>query len=75
MSLLQSEQTFSKRVVDIYLHTHIITRTMKRLNVNIPDDLHKKLKLHCVEQEFEMTKIVLKLIEEYLEKVEKKKSK
>jgi hypothetical protein len=48
---------------------------MKRLNVNIPEDLHKKLKLHSVEQELEMTKIVLKLIEEYLEKVDKKKSK
>ena len=48
---------------------------MKRLNVNIPDDVHKKLKLHCVEQELDMTEIVLKLIEEYLEKAEKKKGK
>jgi len=43
---------------------------MKRLNMNIPDDLHKRLKRYCVETEKQMTDIVLKLIEEFLTKAE-----
>ncbi len=48
---------------------------MKRLNVNIPNDLHKRLKRYCVETEQEMTEVVLRLIEEFLEKAEIKMKK
>jgi hypothetical protein len=48
---------------------------MKRLNFNIPDDLHTKLKVASALEQKDMTEILLRLIEEYLKKVEKKQSK
>ena len=45
---------------------------MKRLQMNIPEDLHKRLKRYCVEAEKDMTDVVLKLIEEFLTKAEGK---
>lgn len=45
---------------------------MKRLQMNIPEDLHKRLKRHCFETEQQMTDIVLKLIEDFLKKAEGK---
>jgi hypothetical protein len=45
---------------------------MKRLQMNIPDDLHKRLKRYCVEADTQMTDVVLKLIEDFLEKAERK---
>ena len=45
---------------------------MKRLNMNIPEDLHKRLKRYCVETEKDMTDVVLRLIEEFLTKAEGK---
>jgi hypothetical protein len=46
---------------------------MKHLNLPIPDDLHKKLKLHCVEKGIKMTDLVRELIQKHLEKGEKGK--
>ena len=43
---------------------------MKRLSMNMPDDLHKRLKRYCVEADKDMTDVVLKLIEEFLAKAE-----
>jgi predicted DNA-binding protein len=40
--------------------------------MNLPDELHRRLKLHCVEIGKEMTDVVQRLIEDYLERVEKK---
>jgi hypothetical protein len=40
--------------------------------MNIPDELHKELKLYCVEQDLEMTELVLKLVKEFLEKERKR---
>jgi hypothetical protein len=40
--------------------------------MNIPDELHKELKLYCVEQDLEMTELVLKLIKEFLQKERKR---
>ena len=40
--------------------------------MNIPDDLHKRLKRYCVEADTQMTDVVLKLIEDFLEKAERK---
>jgi hypothetical protein len=48
---------------------------MKRLNFNIPDNLHTRLKVVSALQQKDMTEILLQLIEEYLEKAEKKQSK
>lgn len=45
---------------------------MKRLTINLSDDLHKRLKLHCVLVEKEMAELIRRLIEEHLEKAEKK---
>jgi predicted DNA-binding protein len=48
---------------------------VKQLIVRIPDDLHKKLKLHSVMAEKDMAIIVRELLEEYFAKLEKKKPK
>ncbi len=45
---------------------------MRKLQMNIPDELHKRLKMYAVEHNTLMTDIVLKLIEEFLSKEEKK---
>lgn len=48
---------------------------MKRLQMNIPDELHKKFKRYCFEEEKQMTEVVLKLIEDFLMKAEGKAKK
>jgi hypothetical protein len=48
---------------------------MRHVNLPLPDDVHKKLKLHCVELGQTMAEVLRKLTEDYLEKVEKKKGK
>jgi len=45
---------------------------MKNLNVHLSDDLHKRLKIACAQEGTEMSEVVRKLIEGYVEKVEKK---
>ena len=45
---------------------------MKRYNLFLPDDLHKRFKLICVQQEKDMSEVVRKLIEDYVDKGEKK---
>ena len=49
--------------------------TMKRLSMNIPENLHKRLKRYCVETDKDMTDVVLKLIEEFLMRAEGKQKK
>jgi hypothetical protein len=41
--------------------------------MNIPENLHKKLKRYCVDVDKDMTDVVLKLVEEFLTKEEKKR--
>ena len=48
---------------------------MKQLIVRIPEELHKKLKLHSVEMGKDMAVIVTELLDEYFAKLEKKKPK
>ncbi len=48
---------------------------MKRLNMNIPEDLHKRLKRYCVEVDKQMTEVVLELVEDFLKKAEGKMKK
>jgi hypothetical protein len=43
--------------------------------MNIPDDLHKRLRRYCVEADKDMTEVVLKLVEEFLTKAEAKMKK
>jgi hypothetical protein len=47
---------------------------MKHINLPLPEDLHKRLKIHCVEIDKKMTELLRVVIEEYLQKTEKKKS-
>ncbi len=45
---------------------------MKRLTVDLPDELHMKLKVQCAMQVKDMSEVVRKLIADYLKKVEGK---
>ena len=45
---------------------------MKRFTINIDDDLHKRFKIACVQEGKEMSEVVRKAIEDFVEKVEKK---
>ena len=49
-----------------------IVGCMIKFNLNLSDELHKRFKLICVHQEKDMSEVVRKLIEEYVEKAEKK---
>jgi ParG len=48
---------------------------MKRYTLDLDEELHKRLKVHCVLQDLDMSAVIRKLIAEYLEKAEKKQSK
>jgi metal-responsive CopG/Arc/MetJ family transcriptional regulator len=45
---------------------------MKRFTINMPDELHTRLKVVCALENKDMTEAVLKLVREYVEKAEKK---
>jgi len=53
----------------------VYDEVMKRLTIDLPDDSHKRLKVHCAVEGKDMAEVVRVLIEQYLVKVEKKKSK
>ena len=40
---------------------------MARLTVNIPEDLHRRLKVHVTSQDKQMSEIVLDLVNQYLD--------
>jgi hypothetical protein len=46
---------------------------MKKLQINISDDLHTRLKIACTLEGKDMTTVLLKLVEEYVEKIGKRK--
>ena len=46
---------------------------MKRLALNIPDGLYRRLKVVCTLQGRTMTEVSLQLLAEYVEKEEKRK--
>ncbi len=46
---------------------------MKRLTVNISDDLHTRLKVICTLEGKDMTEVVLGLVEDYIKEAEKRK--
>jgi hypothetical protein len=41
--------------------------------MNIPDDLHTRLKIACTLDGTDMTSAVLKMVVEYVERIEKRK--
>ena len=45
---------------------------MKRLTVNISDELHTQFKVIATLEQKDMSEIVLKLVEEYIQKAQKK---
>ena len=53
----------------------LYNRIMKRLTIGLSDDAHKRLKVHCAVEGKDMAEVIPKLVEDYLEKAEKKKSK
>jgi len=53
--------------------TCIYVYGMKRLVMNIPEELHRRLKIACTLQGKTMTKVALALLAEFVEKEEKRK--
>jgi predicted DNA-binding protein len=45
---------------------------MRNFNMKITEELHKRLRIVCAHQGKEMSELVRQLIEEYVEKAEKK---
>ncbi len=43
---------------------------MKRLNFVVPEELHRRFKIRCIEQRREMTEVLIELMEEYLKRTE-----
>ncbi len=48
---------------------------MKKFRMNLPEELHKRLKHWCVDNDMEMGEIIRRLIEEFLPKDDKKPKK
>lgn len=48
---------------------------MKRFTVDLPEAIHRRLKLHCVSKGMNMADVIRKLVEEYLAKAEGKQKK
>lgn len=43
----------------------------KKLQMNMPEELHKRFKLACLSNEVDMTSIVIELVEDWLKKNDK----
>lgn len=50
-----------------------MTKGKKNLVVNIDEELHQRLKVHCVEQKTSLKEMIVKLISKELEEAEKAK--
>jgi metal-responsive CopG/Arc/MetJ family transcriptional regulator len=48
---------------------------MQRLAVDLPEELHKRLKVSCAQKGVRVSDVVRKLVEDYLEKEGKKTKK
>lgn len=48
------------------------TYNMKRLNIKLPDDLHTRLKVAVALEQTEISEVVRKFLEQYVEKIERK---
>jgi metal-responsive CopG/Arc/MetJ family transcriptional regulator len=49
------------------------TPGMVRLNLHVPEELRRKLKVVCALEGKDMSEVIRKLIEDYVEKAEKRK--
>jgi predicted DNA-binding protein len=45
---------------------------MKHFNMKLPDELHKRFKIACAHEGKEMSEVVRKCVENFVEKAEKK---
>ncbi len=54
-------------------HKYRYVYAMKRLVMNIPEELHRRLKIACTLQGKTMTQVALTLLAEFVEKEEKRK--
>jgi predicted HicB family RNase H-like nuclease len=45
---------------------------MKQLNIRIPEELHRKLRVYAAETDTDMQTVVAKALEEFFEKKKKK---
>ena len=48
---------------------------MKRLTIDLQDEAHKRLKVHCAVEGKDMAEVIRTLVDEYLAKIERKKAK
>jgi hypothetical protein len=48
---------------------------MNKLNINFPEDLHKRFKAVCALVGLRMTDIIVRLVRDFVEKTEKKQTK
>ncbi len=46
---------------------------MKKFTINIPEELHRRFRIACTLEGKDMTASALELMEEFIEKVEKRK--
>jgi len=46
---------------------------MKRFSLNVPDELHRRFKVACSLEGISMTDILLRLVENYVREVERRK--
>ena len=73
-SLLQSEQTFSKRyLTDLFTYCNLYR--MKRITIDLDDELYRKVKIRCAEDGVTLADVIRKLLADSLEKNPKKKVK
>jgi metal-responsive CopG/Arc/MetJ family transcriptional regulator len=45
---------------------------MKRINVKVPDELHTRVKIAVAQEKTEISEVLRKFLEQYVERVEKK---
>jgi len=48
---------------------------MQRFTIDLPEELHHRLKIHCAEQKINMADVIRKLVADHLEKAERKRKK
>lgn len=48
---------------------------MKRFTIDLPDEIHKRLKIYCAENDTNMAEVIRVLVEELLAVADKKKKK
>ena len=71
MSLLKAKTTRSYNKAKEEALEAVKAEQTIRLNINVPQSLHRKFKLCAVEEDKDMTQILLKLIEKYIQKKQK----